>query len=358
MPISPEFWENRRVLVTGHTGFKGSWLCMYLHLLGSKIRGFALEPPTNPSLYELADLHEIIESTIEDVRNYSALCDEIKTFSPDVIIHMAAQSVVLDSFANPLESYTTNVMGTVNLLESIRQSKSSCIVVNVTTDKCYKNEGLDVSFKETDPLGGHDPYSSSKACSELVTSAYRDSYFPPQAFETHHVAIASARAGNVIGGGDWTPKQLIPDTIKALESRDQVCLRHPQAIRPWQHVLDCLSGYLLLAEKLYDDPLTYSGAWNFGPTENDSITVSEVVEILARTWGADNIWKQDQASYDQEEPVLKLNASKSKKLLGWHTRLSVAQALEWITLWHKETDQGVSTRTICETQIRKYLEIR
>jgi len=243
--------------VTGHTGFKGSWLSLWLNYLGAEVHGYALTPPTNPSLFELAEIDEFVDGSISDVGCLSKLTNSIESFSPELIIHMAAQSVVLDSYENPVFTYATNVMGTVHLLEAVRQTGISTTIVNVTTDKCYENIGKESGYKESDRLGGRDPYSNSKACSEMVSAAYRESFFPVNEIEKHGVALATARAGNVVGGGDWTPWQLIPEVMKSFSNGEQVVLRHPDATRPWQHVLDCLSGYLLLAEKLSLDPISF-----------------------------------------------------------------------------------------------------
>ena len=265
--MNSEFWQGRRVLVTGHTGFKGSWLCLWLREMGADVHGYALKPPTDPSLFDVANVAELVNSNLGDVCNLHELNQVVAASKPDIIIHMAAQSVVLDSYDDPVFTYATNVMGTVNILEAVRKTGRGATVVNVTTDKCYENFGRTSGYKESDRMGGHDPYSNSKACSELVSAAYRSSYFPPDRIQDHGVALATARAGNVVGGGDWTPWQLVPEVIKSLSNSEKVVLRNPNATRPWQHVLDCLAGYLTLAEKLNQDPAAYSGEWNFGPTK-------------------------------------------------------------------------------------------
>ena len=267
MTINNKFWHGRRVFITGHTGFKGSWLCLWLSSLGAKISGYALEPPTNPSLFELARVGELVTSTIADVRDSAELQRALQAAKPEIVIHMAAQPLIRESYNNPVETYAVNVMGTVNLLEAIRHCDSVRAVVNVTTDKCYENREWHWGYRENEPMGGYDPYSSSKGCSELITAAYRNSFFNPQ---SHGVALASARAGNVIGGGDWAADRLICDCVKALLEKRDIQIRNPNAIRPWQHVLEPLSGYMLLAQKLYEQGTRFAEGWNFGPNDEDA----------------------------------------------------------------------------------------
>jgi CDP-glucose 4,6-dehydratase len=263
-------YRNRKVLITGHTGFKGSWLCMLLHHSGAKVYGYALEPPTCPSLYEVAKIDELVNSHIADIRDYQTLLKVFSEIQPEIVIHMAAQPLVRNSYKNPVETYAINVMGTVNLLEAVRHTKSVRAVINVTTDKCYENREWIWGYRENDTIGGYDPYSNSKGCSELVTSSFRNSFFNPAEYgNTHQVALASARAGNVIGGGDWAEDRLIPDFIRAIEKNEKVIIRNPYAIRPWQHVLEPLSGYLMLGAKLYSEGIKYAEGWNFGPDDKD-----------------------------------------------------------------------------------------
>ena len=299
--MNPTFWRDKRVLVTGHTGFKGGWLCQLLTSFGAEVAGYALTPPTQPNLYSLARIDELVESTTADICDLGTLTDCIRKFAPDVVFHMAAQSVVLQSYENPVETYSTNVLGTVNTLDAIRRMGHPCVVVNVTTDKCYENKGWVWGYRETDTLGGRDPYSNSKACAELVAQSFRESFFPLSKFTEHGVAIASARAGNVIGGGDWTPRQLIPESVAAFVKAQSVVLRHPQAVRPWQHVLDCLGGYVTLAEALASDPKGFSGEWNFGPSDSETCSVSRIVESLATHWSVQRPWVQDGTSHSPEE---------------------------------------------------------
>jgi CDP-glucose 4,6-dehydratase len=353
--MDPAFWHGKHVLVTGHTGFKGAWLCMLLDLLGARVAGFALEPPTKPSLFELARVDDLVDSTIGDVRELAALTDRVRSLEPEFVIHMAAQSVVLRSYEDPVETFATNVMGTVHLLDAIRNAGRPCSVINVTTDKVYENKGLARGYRESDELGGHDPYSSSKACAELVGHSYRDSFFPLALLEDHRVALASARAGNVIGGGDWTPRQLIPDSIAAFRQVRPVVLRHPNSVRPWQHVLDCLAGYLTLAEAISRDPQAHSGAWNFGPEASESRPVSYVVETLAKQWGISNPWIQDSGEYPHEEAVLRLDVTKAGALPGAHGRLAVDEAIRWVADWYRDFHDGQDARTLCLGQIRTFL---
>lgn len=357
MQLDPEFWKDRRVLITGHTGFKGSWLCFLLDELGAEYCGYALEPPTTPSLFELAKLDETVMSVTADVSDLTGLRSLISSFSPSIVIHMAAQSVVLDSYEDPVETYATNVLGTVHVLEAVRLSKSPCVVVNVTTDKCYENRGTIEGYKESDRLGGRDPYSNSKACAELVAHAYRESFFPVDRIAEHGVTVSCARAGNVIGGGDWTPWQLVHDIAEAMSKREKVILRHPDAIRPWQHVLDCLSGYLLLAQKQSIDPASYSGEWNFGPPEEQIKSVAYIVETMGRHWGVDDAWAPDQGSHSHEEPVLQLDSSKARETLGWQPMLPLDQALLWVANWYKGLNAGEDPRELCLTQVRDYLAL-
>ena len=352
-----DYWQGRRVFVTGHTGFKGAWLCLLLQRLGAKVAGYALAPPTQPSLYQMAGVDERLDSTIADIRDLDRLTAAIGAFGPDIILHMAAQSVVLDSYADPVNTYSSNVMGTVHVLEAVRRLGSRLAVVNVTTDKVYENRGWPWGYREIDRLGGRDPYSSSKACSELATEAYRQSFFPLEHLDQHGVAIACARAGNVIGGGDWTPHQLIPSAVAAFARGDAVELRSPRAVRPWQHVLDCLTGYLMLAQRAAASPREFSGDWNFGPLSEDACTVAEVAESLASHWGLETAWRQAPGIHPHEEMELRLDCSKTRRLLGWRCQLSTAAAIAWVAEWYRHTQSGVTPRSVCEWQIEAYLAL-
>ena len=347
--MTPGFWDGRRVLLTGHTGFKGAWLSLWLDALGADVYGDALDPPPSPSLYESADVGRAIESTIADIRELGRLTETVAAIRPDVVFHLAAQSLVLRSYDDPVETFTTNVVGTVNVLEALRRAELACAVVAVTTDKVYENRGWPWRYRENDRLGGHDPYSSSKAACELVVHAYRESFFRGQ----DGLAVATARAGNVIGGGDWTPGHLVPDAIAALEAEESVLLRHPNAIRPWQHVLDCLSGYLLLAERL-DDTATATGEWNFGPLDADCVPVHALVEALAERLGVAHGWAQDPDPHAAEEAELLLDSTKAVRLLGWQPRLTLEVALDWVVDWHRGHSAGGDAGALCREQIDRY----
>ena len=352
--MNRDFWNNRRVLVTGHTGFKGSWLCLWLKQLSARVTGFALPPPTDPSLFELADVGQGIDSVIGDVRDVESLTRVVRESRPEVVLHLAAQSLVRRSYDDPLETYSTNVLGSANLFQAIREAGGCRVVVNVTSDKCYENHEWIWGYRENDELGGRDPYSNSKACSELVTRAFRDSFFSVDTFSQHRTAIATARAGNVIGGGDWTEDQLIPDVIRAFNDGRPVSIRRPGSIRPWQHVLDCLGGYLTLAEKLAYDGASFSGAWNFGPAVKDARTVGWIVEELCRRWGDDASWVQDSNPHPHEAAFLRLDNSKAVAQLGWRPRLSLEDALDWTVEWYKGLGSNLVVKDVCERQIERY----
>ena len=355
--MNAEFWRGKKVFVTGHTGFKGSWLVLWLNRLGAEICGYALAPPTTPGLFQLAALGQLASSNVCDIRDASLLRSELLRFQPDVVLHLAAQSIVLRSYEDPLETFATNVMGTANLLSAARELSKHCVIVNVTTDKVYENQRWAWGYRETDRLGGRDPYSSSKACAELVAHAFDASYFASRNDAQAPIGLASARAGNVIGGGDWTPRQLIPETVEALSHGQAVVLRHPNAIRPWQHVLDCLSGYLVLAESLYGDRRRYAGAWNFGPFDADMLGVSRVVELLATHWGVVKPWTQDPGNHPHEEADLRLNSQLAQRELGWQTRLALPEAIAWTARWYRDFAAGVSARTLCDAQIAQYAKL-
>lgn len=350
-----KFWRGRRVFLTGHTGFKGSWLCLLLQRLGARVAGYSLPPPTNPSLFETAGVGHVVATTIGDIRDHAKLADSMAAFAPDVVLHLAAQSVVLSAYEDPIETFSTNVVGTASVLNAVRRLSGKCAVVNVTTDKVYENRGWVWGYRETDELGGRDPYSSSKACAELVAKSFRESFFSGAAGRADQIGLASARAGNVIGGGDWTPHQLIPDTIAALARGEPVVLRNPQATRPWQHVLDCLAGYLALAEALHTEPDRHAGNWNFGPAEQDVEPVARVVEQLAEPWGLRPAWVRDPADYPHEAMELSVNARKANRELGWHCRLPLATALAWTSGWYRGYLAGQDVRRLCDAQIDDYL---
>ncbi|MFM2482045.1 CDP-glucose 4,6-dehydratase [Celerinatantimonas sp. YJH-8] len=333
---STTFWRDKKVFVTGHTGFKGSWLTLWLASMGAKVKGYALEAPTEPSLFQVADIAGMCKShQIGDIRDVSALYQSIKAYQPDIVIHMAAQPLVRYSYDHPIETYETNVMGTVHLLDAVRRLDSVRAVVCVTSDKCYDNREWVWGYRETEPMGGYDPYSNSKGCSELVVSAYRNSFFNADDYSQHGVAVASVRAGNVIGGGDWALDRLIPDILKAFEQQQTANIRHPYAIRPWQHVLEPLSGYLVLAEALYTQGPTFNGGWNFGPHSSDAKPVQYIVEKLAKLWGNNASWCIEEGQHPHEAHYLKLDCSKAAQLLNWHPRWNLNRTLEMIVNWHQ-----------------------
>ena len=354
--INASFWKGRRVFITGHTGFKGTWLCLWLHMLGAKVTGYALNPPTKPSLFELCRVDDLVSSVISDVRDSESLSKAMKIANPEVVIHMAAQPLVRDSYQIPVETYAINVMGTVNLLESVRKTESVRCVINVTTDKCDENKEWAWGYRENEPLGGHDPYSSSKACSELVTMAYRSSFFNSADYNKHSKGIASARAGNVIGGGDWATDRLIPDCIIALLEGREIIIRNPHAIRPWQHVLEPLSGYLLLAQKLVEDGAAFSSAWNFGPHDSDAKPVEWLIREICRRWGEKASYRVDKGWHPHEARYLKLDCSKARTELGWNPKWDLERALESIIKWTRVYQKKGDLRKTCFSQIEAYMD--
>ena len=352
-----KFWKGKRVFLTGHTGFKGAWLSIWLDSLGAKVTGYALKPPTNPSLFDLARLDRRIKSNIADVRDAARLKKAMLAARPEIVIHMAAQPLVRESYRIPAETYETNVMGVVNVLEAIRACPSVKAAVNVTTDKCYENKEHARAFREEEPMGGYDPYSSSKACSELVTATYRNSFFNPADFKKHGVALASARAGNVIGGGDWAADRLIPDMIRAALKGEKVRIRNPRAIRPWQHVLEPLAGYLSLAEQLYKHGPKYAQAWNFGPEAGDAKDVEWIVKRLFGSWPEAPGYTIDKGRHPHEAHYLKLNSSKARRELGWAPRWHIGTAIDKIIQWTRAYKAGEDMREVCLKQIAEYNNI-
>ena len=352
--VKPAFWKDKRVLLTGHTGFKGSWLSLWLQSMDAQVVGYALVPPTNPSLFEVAEVGKGMTSIIGDIRDLAHLRAVFAEHKPEIVIHMAAQPLVRYSYIEPVETYSTNVMGTVNLLEAVRGTDSVKAVVNVTTDKCYENREWAWGYRENEAMGGYDPYSSSKGCAELVTAAYRNSYFHPDKYKEHGVAIASGRAGNVIGGGDWADDRLIPDIMRAITEGRPVNIRNPHATRPWQHVLEPLSGYLVLAQKLYEEGATYAEGWNFGPNDEDAKPVQWIVERLTAAWGEGASWVPDSGEHPHEAHYLKLDCSKAKGRLDWHPRWHLDEALAKIADWQKNYRQGANMQAVTLEQIDIY----
>ena len=347
--ISPSFWHSKKVLVTGHTGFKGSWLSLWLQTMGADLCGIALPPPTEPSLFAQAKVADGMRHQLADVRDFEKIEKIFQSFQPDIVLHLAAQPLVRESYKAPIETYSTNVMGTVHVLEASRRTKSVRAVINVTTDKCYENREWVWGYRENEPIGGHDPYSSSKGCSELVSAAYRKSFF-----EDAEIQVATARAGNVIGGGDWARDRLIPDIIKSIQENIPTKIRNPNAIRPWQHVLEPLSGYLLLAEGLYNKKDGMSGAWNFGPRDEDAQNVQWVANELSKKMGQSPIFLPDPKNHPHEANFLKLDISKAKNKLGWEPRWSLNTALDSIVDWNRSLNQKEDIRKKSVSQILEY----
>lgn len=344
-----DFWRGKRVFLTGHTGFKGGWLALWLADMGAEVHGYSLSPPTTPSFFDVCDVAGHIKaSTIGDIRDAAGLTRAMEAAQPDVIFHLAAQPLVRYSYAAPVETYAVNVMGTINVLEAARRMASVKAIVNITTDKCYENREWVWPYREDEALGGYDPYSSSKACAELVTSAYRRSFM-----NAAGIQLASARAGNVIGGGDWADDRLIPDFLRAIDAAKPITIRSPNAIRPWQHVLEPLSGYLVLAESLYQEQSTFAEGWNFGPDEGDARSVGWIVEYLcSQVEGAS--WQCDGSPQPHEAGLLRLDSSKAKARLGWLPRWRLSSALENTLIWHQAWRRGEEMASVSLQQIRNY----
>lgn len=337
MVMNKSFWKNKKILVTGHTGFKGSWLSLWLDYLGADVIGLSLEPPTKKNLYTKAKIKTKILSLRGDIRDYKVVRSVIKKYKPDIIFHLAAQALVLDSYKLPLETYQTNVLGSLNVLEAARQSiNKKCSIIMVTTDKCYKNDEKGKSFKECSELGGKDMYSSSKASAEIMIQSYRESFLPSSRYKNHKIGIASVRGGNVIGGGDWSKDRLIPDIINSLPLKKRLNIRNPKSVRPWQHVFDLLNGYIILAEKLYLDGKSYSEAWNFGPKPKDFRNVEWIAKELINIWESKKIIFTNKTNLPNEANLLFLNSSKSRKRLKWKPKYNLKNTLTKIVEWHKE----------------------
>ena len=346
----PAFWRGKRVFLTGHTGFKGSWLSLWLQSMGAQVKGFSLRPPTNPALFVEAHVADRMESEIGDIRDRAALAASVQNFAPEIVLHLAAQPLVRQSYADPIETLETNILGTAHLIEAVRQTGSVKAVVNVTTDKCYENREWVWGYRENEAMGGHDPYSASKGCAELVSSAYRRSFLNDAG-----IAIATARAGNVIGGGDWAADRLIPDILRAFENKRPAVIRNPHATRPWQHVLEPLSGYLVLSEYLYKEGADWAEGWNFGPNDQDAKPVSWIVDTMISAWGAGASWEKDQAWSPHEATFLKLDISKARNRLHWAPRWHLSAALDQIVTWHRAWRAGDDMRALCLSQIDNYL---
>lgn len=346
------FWQGKRVFLTGHTGFKGSWLSLWLQMLGADLTGYALAPPTQPNLFTLARLAGGMESVTADIRDRATLTEVMQAQQPEIIFHLAAQPLVRQSYREPIETLATNVLGSAHLLDAVRQTPGVRVVVMITSDKCYENREWLWGYRETDALGGHDPYSASKAAAELVIASYRRSFFG-----SGETAVASTRAGNVIGGGDWAADRLVPDIMQAVMRGEPVVIRNPQATRPWQHVLEPLHGYLTLAEKLWQDGPALAEAWNFGPNDDDVKPVAWLVDYITHRWGSGASWRHDQTEQPHENTLLKLDCAKAKSRLHWQPRLDLATALDWIVAWFQGYQRGDDVRALTADQIKQFAQM-
>lgn len=348
--VNTSFWKGKKVFVTGHTGFKGSWLSLWLQDMGAIVKGYALEPKTTPNLFTEAKVGQNMDSEMGDITDLNQITSSMVSFNPEVLIHMAAQPLVRLSYQEPVLTYATNVMGTVNVLEAARKCDNLKAIVSVTTDKCYENKEWAWGYRENEPMGGHDPYSSSKGCAELVTAAYRKSFFN----ENNSAFLASARAGNVIGGGDWSDDRLIPDILKAFEKNEPVIVRNPMATRPWQHVLEPLSGYLVLAQHLYEEGGEFAEGWNFGPKDEDCKPVSWILDKIVVKWGKGAAWELDKNNNPHEAGYLKLDCSKAAIQLNWRPKWNLEDTLESIINWHQHYLSGKNIKEQCLLEIAKY----
>ncbi|MDP3705986.1 MAG: CDP-glucose 4,6-dehydratase [Legionellaceae bacterium] len=354
--MNQQFWRDKRILITGHTGFKGSWLSVWLQMMGADVIGYALSPPTPCNLFESARIAEKICSYHGDILDLVLLQQVLNDNKPEIIFHMAAQSLVQASYVDPVNTYATNVMGTVHLLEAARHTPSVKAIVNITSDKCYENREWLWGYREHDALGGYDPYSNSKGCSELVSTAFRSSYFNPNTYEQHGVALATARAGNVIGGGDYATNRLIPDILAAFQSKTRITIRNPHSIRPWQHVLEPLRGYLVLAEKLYEQGPRFAEAWNFGPIDDEAKSVSWIVQRMIELYDEDVSWEIDEQQHPHEAHHLKLDISKSISHLNWKPILTLDETLQLVMDWFNQLQKGADPRHIMEKQLDDYIQ--
>jgi CDP-glucose 4,6-dehydratase len=351
--LQADFWKDKRVFVTGHTGFKGSWLCLWLRHLGAHVTGYALAPPSDPSLFELAAIDKRVQSIFGDVRDAPMLEQAITAARPDIVIHMAAQSLVRYSYEHPVETFATNLLGSVHVMDAVRRAPSVKAMVMVTSDKCYHNNEWVWGYRENERLGGHDPYSASKACAEIAVAAFQHSFFADE----RSAAVASARAGNVIGGGDWALDRLVPDIMRSLLKNEPTLIRKPQATRPWQHVLEPLHGYLVLAQHLYEKGRQYSGGWNFGPSEDSEKTVGWIIAKLYSLWGVDFDWTLDSDPGPPESTFLKLDASKARAQLGWRPLLNLDTTLDWIVRWTRRYEAGEDMAQVTVADIERFMAL-
>lgn len=354
--MNPQFWKDKTVLLTGHTGFKGSWMSMWLHKLGANVIGFSKDIPTKPSLFDIAQVESGMISIIGNVCDYHTLEKTASEFKPQIIIHMGAQAILGESYKNPAETFATNVMGTVNVLETVRNTKTAKVVLNVTSDKCYEQKNLSHRYIETDPMGGFDPYSSSKGCAELVTSSFRSSFFNTKEFGKHGVALATGRAGNVVGGGDWGSDRLIPDIVRSMIEKKPLTIRYPDATRPWQYVLDVINGYTTLMENLWNNGPQFSDAWNFGPTYNETKPVKWIVTKMMDLFG-DKLEVNYADAKPYESSFLSLDCSKAKSRLGWSSKLSLDDTLSWTAEWYKHYKNGQDMKEFSQEQINRFIRL-
>ena len=357
MVINLNFWKNKKVLLTGHTGFKGSWLSIWLKKLDVELVGFSKDIPTKPSLFEIAKVSEGMTSITGNIEDFAAIQKVLKENKPEIVIHMAAQSLVRKSYEEPINTFATNVMGTVNLLQAVKTTGSTRVLINITSDKCYENKGTEKAFSENSPMGGYDPYSSSKGCAELVTSAFRNSFFNLKEFERHGCSLSSVRSGNVIGGGDWAKDRLIPDIMNSISKRIPTQIRNTRSIRPWQFVLEPLFGYLILAQRMWEEGKEFSEPWNFGPDETDCKSVKWILEKISKELDDGFSWKEDTRDNPHEAEMLKLDCNKAKKRLGWKTKLDVNETIEWTVNWYKEYFKNSDMKQYTENQIDKFISL-
>ena len=355
--MNSNFWKNKKVLLTGHTGFKGSWLSIWLKKLGVELVGFSKDIPTKPSLFEIAKVSEGMTSITGNIEDFTAIQKVLKENKPEIVIHMAAQSLVRKSYEEPINTFATNVMGTVNLLQAVKTTGSTLVLINITSDKCYENKGTEKAFSENSPMGGYDPYSSSKGCAELVTSSFRNSFFNLKEFERHGCSLSSVRSGNVIGGGDWAKDRLIPDIMNSISKRIPTQIRNTRSIRPWQFVLEPLFGYLILAQRMWEEGKEFSEPWNFGPDETDCKSVKWILEKISKELDDGFSWKEDTRDNPHEAEMLKLDCNKAKKRLGWKTKLDVNETIEWTVNWYKEYFKNSDMKQYTENQIDKFMSL-
>ena len=355
--MNSNFWKNKKVLLTGHTGFKGSWLSIWLKKLDVELVGFSKDIPTKPSLFEIAKVSEGMTSITGNIEDFTAIQKVLKENKPEIVIHMAAQSLVRKSYEEPINTFATNVMGTVNLLQAVKTTGSTRVLINITSDKCYENKGTEKAFSENSPMGGYDPYSSSKGCAELVTSSFRDSFFNLKEFDLHRCSLSSVRSGNVIGGGDWAKDRLIPDIMNSISKRIPTQIRNTRSIRPWQFVLEPLFGYLILAQRMWEKGKEFSEPWNFGPDETDCKSVKWILEKISKEWDDGFSWKEDTRDNPHEAEMLKLDCNKAKKRLGWKTKLDVTETIEWTVNWYKEYFKNSDMKEYTENQIDKFISL-